>query len=128
MAKSIETGGTYSDGGRRKTVAGVWPPAGFNTGGHTGVDNDGWREDGLGIVNGYVPIASDGTPVGCIEATPEMALKTGDILGIAIKIKGPVNKVGWDLEPNTTWEAGGHSGVLGNFSGPTSTTLLILRI
>ncbi len=115
VAKSIETGGTYSDGGRRKTVAGVWPPAGFNTGGHTGVDNDGWREDGLGIVNGYVPIASDGTPVGCIEATPEMALKTGDILGIAIKIKGPVNKVGWDLEPNTTWEAGGHSGVLGNF-------------
>ena len=112
VAKSTLNGGTWSNGGARTPVTGVWPPAGFNTGDHTGVGANGWLIP-QGVVNGYVPIASDGTPEGCIEATPEMILETGDILGIAIKFKGPVNHVGWALEPDTTWEAGGHTGIYG---------------
>ena len=113
-AKAIKSGTTYLNDGARQTVTGVWPPAGFSTGSYTPIGGDAWRSRAYGIVDGYVPIDDEGIPEGCIPATPEMVLKIDDILGIAIKFNGPVGHVGWDLEPETTWEAGGNSGVIGN--------------
>ena len=100
-AKAIKSGTTYLNDGGRPTVAGVWPPQGF-TGRpqtlYTKIGGDAWRTRVRGTVDGYVPIASDGTPEGCIAATPEMILKSGDVLGIAVKFNGPVNEVSWNLK------------------------------
>ena len=100
-AKAIKSGTTYLNDGGRPTVAGVWPPAGFtgpNHAGYTPIGPDGWRIGGRGTVDGYVPIASDGTPEGCIAATRDMILKSGDVLGIAVKFNGSVNEVNWNLK------------------------------
>ena len=100
-AKAIKSGTTYLNDGGRPTVAGVWPPQGFTGHGqanYTSIGGTAWRIRDYGTVDGYVPIASDGTPEGCIAATPEMLLKSGDVLGIAVKFNGPVNEVSWNLK------------------------------
>ena len=100
-AKAIKSGTTYLNDGRRPTVAGVWPPQGFTGYGQANYNPIGgtaWRIRAQGTVDGYVPIASDGTPEGCIAATPEMILKSGDVLGIAVKFNGPVNEVSYNLK------------------------------
>ena len=100
-AKAIKSGTTYLNDGGRPTVAGVWPPQGFTGHGqanYTSIGGTAWRIRDYGTVDGYVPIASDGTPEGCIAATPDMILKSGDVLGIAVKFNGPVNEVSWNLK------------------------------
>ena len=100
--------------GNRQQVSGVWPPTGFtgtNQALYTSVGSGGWRTIDHGIVDGYVPIASDGTPEGCIEVTRETTFNVGEILGIAIKFNGPMSLVSWTLELDLAdWELGGSMG------------------
>ena len=100
--------------GNRQQVPGVWPPTGFtgtNQALYTSVGSGGWRTTDHGIVDGYVPIASDGTPEGCIEVTRETTFNVGEILGIAIKFNGPMSLVSWTLELDLAdWELGGSMG------------------
>ena len=100
--------------GYRPVVPGVWPPTGFsgtNQALYTSIGSGGWRTIDHGIVDGYVPIASDGTPEGCIEVTRETTFNVGEILGIAIKFNGPMSLVSWTLKLDLTdWESGGSMG------------------
>ena len=96
----------------RQVEAGVWPPTGFDYGGNAGA---GYRTPTperveVGVVDGYVPIDGDGNPMGAtlIDASnaATTTLKTGDILGIAIRV-GPVAMVHYRTSLAITWEDGG---------------------
>ena len=108
--------------GNRPVVPGVWPPAGFTDDAYGKVGVDKWRVEAYGYVDGYVkihestglPLDGDGSPLD--EATAETTLIADDILGIAIKINGPVNRVGASLALDVLdgWDEGGPSGVSGS--------------
>ncbi len=95
--------------GQRQTVSGVWPPADFkpsNYGGYGGPGTNYWKAS-QGVINGYVPLDSTGTPVGGIpitSATPPLI--AGDILAIAIRV-GPVNTFWFRTHLDISWDAGG---------------------
>ena len=95
--------------GQRQTVANVWPPANFNPsnyGGYGGPGTNYWKAS-QGVINGYVPLDSTGTPVGGIpitSATPPLI--AGDILAIAIRV-GPVNTFWFRTHLDISWDAGG---------------------
>ena len=98
--------------GQRQSVPGVWPPTGFN---HGADQYHQWATSGRvqqGVIDGYVPIESDGSPKGATRITASNAATTalgeGDLLGIAIRL-GPVSDIHWALALNIGgWsEAGG---------------------
>ena len=115
VAKSNEAGAVTSGAGRRNTANPAWPPTGFIDDGYTGAGGNNATD--YGTIDGYVPIASDGTPAGCTLVTSsETTLEVGEILGIAIKIQGPVNQVNWDLKLDLPDQFLGHIGI--NEVGP----------
>ena len=93
--------------GVRPAVSGVWPPSNF-------IQASRYAEPGTnlektrtqGIINGYVPIGSNGEPVGGIPATPDMTLGEGQILAIAVRV-GPVNQIHWGMRLDMSWTKGG---------------------
>ena len=96
----------------RQLVPGVWPPTGFN---HLAKDNHRYPTFGRvqqGVIDGYVPIDSEGNPKGATRITASNAATTtlgeGDLLGIAIRL-GPVSEIHWALALDIEgWsEAGG---------------------
>ena len=97
--------------GQRQSVPGVWPPTGFN---HPAKDYHKWAASWRvqqGVIDGYVPIDSEGNPKGATLITASNAATTtlgeGDLLGIAIRL-GPVSYIDWALALNIVpWQAGG---------------------
>ena len=104
-ARALET----DPDGNRQTVPGVWPPEGFNPSDYGGYGGRGRGESQaqFGVIDGYVPLGSTGTPVGGIPITSESPpLVAGDILAIAVRV-GPVNTVHWDMHLDMSWDSNG---------------------